>query len=105
MYPTRAAQDVKINGEYLTADEYALFATTCGSTALNTVENVISSPAYRKMTDADKANAISYAYKYATAAAKLAVNPKANVAEWKYEAVKSGRPLNYILERGNKNPK
>ena len=71
VFPQKAAQDTKINGEYLSADEYVTYAKERGSTSLKGVQELISSSAYKNMSDADKAAAIQNVYAYADGVADL----------------------------------
>lgn len=96
VYPTKPGSDVKIDGEYLTADEYVKYAKERGEQSLTTATKVIRSPKYQSMTNAQKAKAIKYAYSYANHVAKLSVNPNADVPKWVRTA--NGNPLDYIME-------
>ena len=65
-----------VNGEtkYLTGEEYTKYAKTMGSTREQIVENMLKSKGYQKLSDDDKAKAISYAYEYAKVKGKQAVS-------------------------------
>lgn len=99
VFPQKAAQDTKINGEYLSAEDYVRYAKLRGSESLKTVQDLISSSAYRNMSDADKAAAIRKAYDYADGAAKLAVKSETNVPSWISNAKKSRSPAQYISDQ------
>lgn len=71
--PKRPAQSDKINNENLTAEEYVTYAETKGQLSFHMVSELIESDAYKGMSDADKAKAISEAYSCATALAKNTV--------------------------------
>lgn len=94
VFPKRAEQSTKINGNYLTADQYVKYAKERGSLSLDTVTKVIRNPAYRSMTDAQKAKAVEYAYSYANYKAKLSIDPNTKTPNW----VKESSPLTYIME-------
>lgn len=96
VYPTKPGSNVKIDGEYLTADEYVKYAKERGEQSLTTATKVIRNPKYQSMTDAQKAKAIKYAYSYADQVAKLSINPNADVYKWVRTA--NGNPLDYIME-------
>ena len=99
VFPQKAAQDTKINGEYLSADEYVAYAQERGSVSLEGVQELIRSSAYKNMSDADKAAAIKNVYAYADGMAKLKVNRKAEVESWVSKAKDSGNPSQYITDR------
>lgn len=99
VFPQKAAQDTKINGEYLSADEYVTYAQERGSVSLEGVQELIRSSAYKNMSDADKAAAIKNVYAYADGVAKLKVNRKAEVESWVSKAKDSGNPSQYITDR------
>lgn len=96
VYPTKPSTNVKINGEYLTADEYVKYAKERGEQSLTTATKVIRNPRYQSMTDAQKTEAIKYAYRYANYVAKLSVNPNADAPKWVRTA--NGDPLDYIIK-------
>lgn len=96
VYPTKPSTNVKINGEYLSAEEYVEYAKKRGSESLTTATKVIRNPRYQSMTDAQKTEAIKYAYRYANYVAKLSVNPNADAPKWVRTA--NGDPLDYIIK-------
>ena len=99
VFPQKAAQDTKINGEYLSADEYVTYAQERGSVSLEGVQELIRSSAYKNMSDADKAAAIKSVYAYADGVAKLKVSRKAEVESWISKAKDSGNPSQYITDQ------
>ena len=99
VFPQKAAQDTKINGEYLSADEYVTYAQERGSVSLEGVQELIRSSAYKNMSDADKAAAIKNVYAYADGIAKLKVSQNAEVESWISKAKDSGNPSQYITDR------
>ena len=76
VYPAAAEKSFKVNGEtkYLTGEEYTKYAKTMGSTRKQIVENMLKNKGYQKLSDDDKAKAISYAYEYANVKGKQAVS-------------------------------
>lgn len=76
VYPVAAEKSFMVNGEtkYLTGEEYTKYAKTMGSTRKQIVENMLKSKGYQKLSDDDKAKAISYAYEYANVKGKQAVS-------------------------------
>ena len=98
VYPTKPGTDVKINGEYLSAEEYVEYAKKRGSVSLETVRELINSSAYKNMSDADKADAIKAAYDYADDIAKRSVRPKAEIPSWVEKATASGNPSQYMAD-------
>ena len=99
VFPQKAAQDTKINGEYLSADEYVTYAQERGSVSLEGVQELIRSSAYKNMSDADKAAAIKNVYAYADGVAKLKVSQNAEVERWISKAKDSGNPSQYITDQ------
>lgn len=75
VFPDRTAQSQKVDGEYMTADQYFQYATTKGQTSYDVVTDMINSDIYQNMTDEEKANAIKKAYQYAGHIAAQEVNP------------------------------
>lgn len=71
--PERAAQSAKINGDYLTKDEYVSYNQVKGKTALSLVSRFMDSEDYRNFTDEERADAIADIYTYANDRAKKAV--------------------------------
>lgn len=76
VYPAAAEKSFMVNGEtkYLTGEEYTKYAKTMGSTRKQIVENMLKNKGYQKLSDDDKAKAISYAYEYANVKGKQAVS-------------------------------
>ena len=76
VYPAATEKSFKVNGEtkYLTGEEYTKYAKTMGSTRKQIIENMLKSKGYQKLSDDDKAKAISYAYEYAMVKGKQAVS-------------------------------
>lgn len=97
MIPSTPSMSTKINGEYLTAEQYEKYAKTAGQLKLATVSDLTSNEVYAALPDADKAEAIRKAYTYATGIAKLGIDPEAKVARWIPKARDFGDAAAYIL--------
>lgn len=76
VYPQAVDKSFAVNGEtkYLTAEEYTKYAKTTGTTRREIVEKLLKSKGYKKLTDSEKADAISYAYEYANVKGKQSVS-------------------------------
>ena len=66
VFPQQTSRSTKVNGTRLSPEEYDKYATTKGQKSLELVEDLIKSSEYKKMTDDEKAAAISDMYSYAT---------------------------------------
>lgn len=102
VYPSRAATNTKINGEYLTADEYVTYATTKGQTSYNLAEEVINSSVYKSASDPEKAYILKYIYSYSDHIAKYTVNSESKLTKWEEAAYKSGNPTQAIIDHAIK---
>ena len=99
VYPGRAAVKTKINGEFLTAEEYVKYATVRGRTSYDLAKKIINSSAYSRASDAEKAYMLSYVYKYADQIAKYEVNNEYDkVYDWQMAAYKSSNPAQGIID-------
>lgn len=98
VYPSRAKTNTKINGEYLTADEYVKYATTKGQTSYELAQGVINSAAYSGAADPEKAYMLKYVYSYADHIAKYEVNNDYSLAKWEMAAYKSANPIQAIID-------
>ncbi len=98
VYPSRAETDTKINGEYLTADEYVKYATAKGQTSYELAQGVINSAAYSGASDPEKAYMLKYVYSYADHIARYEVNSDYSLAKWEMAAYKSGNPMQAIID-------
>ena len=99
VYPGRAAVKTKINGEFLTAEEYVKYATVRGRTSYDLAKKIINSSAYSRASDAEKAYMLSYVYKYADQIAKYEVNNENDkVYDWQMAAYKSSNPAQGIID-------
>lgn len=98
VYPSRAKTNTKINGEYLTAEEYVKYATVKGQTSHDLATKIINSSTYSRASDAEKAYMLSYVYKYADHIAKYEVNNESSLAKWEAAAYKSSNPAQGIID-------
>lgn len=99
VYPSRAKTNTKINGEYLTADEYVAYSTRKGQLSLDLATQFINSAEYGRASDAEKAYLIKKAYEYANDIAKYEVNNDVGFgAKWEAEAYKSSNPGKVVLD-------
>ena len=98
VYPSRAKTNTKINGEYLTAEEYVKYATVKGQTSYDLATKIINSSTYSRASDAEKAYMLSYVYKYADHIAKYEVNNESSLAKWEAAAYKSSNPAQGIID-------
>lgn len=105
VYPSRAKTNTKINGEYLTADEYVKYATTKGQTSYELAQGVINSAAYSSAADPEKAYMLKYVYSYADHIAKYEVNNDYSLAKWEAAAYKSSNPAQNIIDHAQENYK
>ena len=101
VYPSEVEKSFKVGGETknLTAEEYTKYAKTVGKTRKDVVSSLIGSAAYKKLSDEDKAKAVSYAYEYATVKGKQAVSSyKPSDSSFAKGAMNSVLPIDsYIL--------
>lgn len=76
VYPSEVEKSFSVNGEQknLTAEEYTQYAKKVGHTRLKVVSSLLNDKGYQRLSDEDKAEAISKAYEYATVAGKMAVS-------------------------------
>ena len=76
VFPQRAGRSITVNGEKkdLTSQEYQTYAKTLGRTRYQMVEDGTRLPAYRAMSDGEKAAYIGRLYQYADQQAKAAVS-------------------------------
>ena len=103
VYPSRAKTNTKINGEYLTAEEYVKYATVKGRTSYDLATKIINSSTYSRASDAEKAYMLSYVYKYADHIAKYEVNNESSLAKWEAAAYKSSNPAQGIIDHAQEN--
>ena len=103
--PSAAEKSFVVNGErkYLTGEEYAEYAKVMGQTRRQVLEPLLKSKGYQKLSDADKAKAVGYAYEYAKVKGKQAVSDykvsDSSVAKGMMQSVMP--PETYILYKVN----
>ena len=102
--PQRADKYFTVDGERkdLTATEYVKYATEKGKLSRELVTDLTKSKAYKKMDDADKAEAVSKAYAYANESAKKKVDSDFDPQSWVSKAMTANKKLgldetDYIL--------
>lgn len=102
VYPQRASQSERVEGEYLSKEDYVAYAETRGRTSFRVVEDMLDSEAYRALSDEEKADAVKLAYQYAAAVGKMEVSDY-QPDNWVKKAVEAERagiaPADYILYR------
>lgn len=88
--------------KYLTADEYAEYATERGRISFEYVEEFINSSAYQRLNDEQRAEVITDLYKYANARAKAKFSEYditkgfKKVSEYEKEGIS---PVNYYIDK------
>lgn len=103
--PSAAEKSFVVNGErkYLTGEEYTEYAKVMGQTRRQVLEPLLKSKGYQKLSDADKAKAVGYAYEYARVKGKQAVSDykvsDSSVAKGMMKSVMP--PETYILYKVN----
>lgn len=78
VYPAAAEKSYTVKGETrtLTGEEYTRYAKAMGQTRKELVETAVKLPAYKSMSDSEKADYIQNVYKYARETARQQVDPK-----------------------------
>ena len=76
VFPRRVDKVLRYDNQekYLTAEEYVKYATKTGQTAREVMERLVDSPAYQKMEDGKRAEAVIKVYQYADAVGKESVS-------------------------------
>ena len=94
VFPRRAGRSITVNGEKkdLTAEEYQTYAKALGRTRYQMLKDGTRLPAYRSMSDGEKAAYIGRLYQYADQQAKAAVSDYAPEA-WVRNAKSAQREL------------
>ena len=96
VYPAAAEKSYTVNGETrtLTGEEYTRYAKAMGQTRKELVESAVKLPAYKSMSNAEKADYIQNVYKYARETARQQVDPKYEPsAKWIENAKTSKRDI------------
>ena len=78
VYPAAAENSYTVKGETrtLSGEEYTRYAKAMGQTRKEMVEAAVKLPAYKSMSNAEKADYIQNVYKYARETARQQVDPK-----------------------------
>ena len=96
VYPAAAEKSYTVKGETrpLTGEEYTRYSKAMGQTRKELVEAAVKLPAYKSMSNAEKANYIQNVYKYAKETARQQVDPKYEPsAKWIENAKTSKRDI------------
>lgn len=101
VYPAAAEKSFTNDGKTynLTAEEYTRYAKAMGQTRKKLVEAAVKLPAYKSMSNAEKADYIQNVYKYARETARQQVDPKYKPsAAWIKNAQTSKRDIGVSTE-------
>lgn len=92
VFPGMADKGTKINGEYVTADQWVDMQTERGKTAKSALDNFIGTEQYNAMTDEEKAKFVKYVLDYAADRGKVKAGASADetFARWQ-EAAKNAK--------------
>lgn len=96
VYPAAAEKSYTVKGETrtMTSEEYTRYAKAMGQTRKELVEAAVKLPAYKSMSNAEKADYIQNVYKYARETARQQVDPKYEPsAKWIENAKTSKRDI------------
>ncbi len=96
VYPAAAEKSYTVKGETrtMTGEEYTRYAKVMGQTRKELVEAAVKLPAYKSMSNAEKADYIQNVYKYARETARQQVDPKYEPnAKWIENAKTSKRDI------------
>ena len=102
--PTKAAKYFTANGvkKNLTAEEYEAMQIDRGQTSFSLMTKLINDRRYQRLTDAEKAKAVSYIYDYAGNVAKYHIDPTYNLHNqgvWMEEAEAMADPYERVWEK------
>lgn len=98
VFPQRASQSTKVDGEFLTAPEYELYTKTQGETQFRLISDLLDSRAYQHMNDDERAAAISEVYSDAKKTAMNAVRSERGVSVDPTDAENAGMDASkYII--------
>ena len=88
VFPGMADKGTKINGEYVTADQWVDMQTERGKTAKSALDNFIGTEQYNAMTDEEKAKFVKYVLDYAADRGKVKAGANADetFARWQEAA-------------------
>ena len=88
--PQHASWSTQVDKQYMTADEYELYTRVQGETQFKLVSDLLSSDVYSKLSDGEKAKAISELYPMAKIEAENAVRKERGVEPKETAAEKAG---------------
>lgn len=88
VFPGMADKGTKINGEYVTADQWVDMQTERGKTAKSALDNFIGTEQYNTMTDEEKAKFVKYVLDYAADRGRVKAGASADetFARWQEAA-------------------
>lgn len=88
VFPGMADKGTKINGEYVTADQWVDMQTERGKTAKSALDNFIGTEQYNSMTDEEKAKFVKYVLDYAADRGRVKAGASADetFARWQEAA-------------------
>ena len=88
VFPGMADKGTKINGEYVTADQWVDMQTERGKTAKSALDNFVGTEQYNSMTDEEKAKFVKYVLDYAADRGKVKAGASADetFARWQEAA-------------------
>ena len=104
VYPAAAEKDITVDKEAhrLTKDQYTSFSETLGTTRYDMLESLRNDPAFKSLSDADKANVVKGVYEYAKGVAEQKIYPEKDVDTWIKDAGKAKsnfglNPTEYLM--------
>lgn len=68
--PEKPKQNTMVDEQFMTANEYSTYSTVKGQTSFDVISALLGNSLYEKMSDEEKATAVSNVYSYANALAK-----------------------------------
>lgn len=95
--PDRTTQSQKVDGAYLSPEQYVEYATIKGQTSYDVVSEMIESELYQNMTDEQKADAIKRAYQYASHVAAETIRPNHESESYVTAAQQADSAAEYLL--------
>lgn len=101
VFPNRAEKEVTLESgkKYLTADEYVKYAKQLGKEKYTLLKDAVNSDVYQSMSAAEKADFISYVYKYARNMTEYDQFKRKPDNDWMLEARDSGDVVGAICDR------
>lgn len=98
--PQRPKNEITVDKKkvYLNSDQYLTYAKTRGKTQYDIVSALAKNKGYQSLSDTEKAEVISQAYKYADAVGKHAAVPTYEVDGWVSDATDAKKKWNVSTE-------